>query len=102
MLTIPQAAREFGFPYWTLLRLVNEGEIVSLSIPGRRTKMLDPVDVQAFIERVKSGSVVGSVDSERPPQVALSKESPVLRKKRRSTRKSQFDHVFARKGKSCS
>lgn len=102
MLTIPKAAKKFGFPYQTLLRLVNENEIVSLDIPGRRTKMLDPDDVQAFIDRSKSGSIRGSEAKKQPSQVAPNQESQKASRKRQISRKSNLDYVFARGRKSCS
>src|SRR5882672_2470529 len=102
MLTIPKAAKEFGIPYQTLLRLVHEGEIVKLEIPGRRSVLLDPADIQAFIDRVKSGSVIGSEDQKQPPEMALNKESRKHSQTVRNGRKSNLDHIFARGRKSCS
>jgi len=102
MLTIPKAAKSFEIPYPTLLRLVNEGHIPHLDIPGRRSALLDPADVQAWIDRSKSGSVSGSVDEKQPAQMAANKQSRKHVSNRRITRKSMYDEVFARKRTSCS
>jgi hypothetical protein len=61
LVTLPAAAKESGIPYSTLLRLANERLIPVVRIPGRRSALIDPADVAAWIQSLKTGAVPGVV-----------------------------------------
>lgn len=59
-MTIRQSAKSCGVGYGTMLRLVKDGLVRSVQIPGRQYLLVDPADLTTFIEASKSGSLSGS------------------------------------------
>jgi excisionase family DNA binding protein len=102
LLTVPQASKEYGIPYQTLLRLIHQKELIAVKLPGRRSFLLDPIDIEAMLNAAKTGSFDGSKGPNDIGQVALNKESQIQARPRSNRAKSSFDHVFERSGKSCS
>jgi hypothetical protein len=49
-----KAAQLSGIPYRILLALLRDGKIPSVELPGRRTAMVDLVDIEEFIQGAKT------------------------------------------------
>lgn|GEM_PF-5871591 len=94
--TIPEAAKECGIPYTTLLRLVNLGEVRVLSIPGRRSKLIDMADLDTYLEGCKSGSIGGSISDEKLTNMAQNEQSQKPRKRISKRVNSNWQKEFSR------
>src|SRR5215467_6075224 len=55
LLTLYEAERERNIPYHTLRRLIDSGDLPAVKLPGRRRKFIDLCDLDALIERSKTG-----------------------------------------------
>jgi excisionase family DNA binding protein len=97
VVSVPQAAEATGIPYQTLLRLIHEEHLPAVSLPGRRSYLVDVEDLKALVERSKSGSIDGSEREVQPAQVALNKESRNGRKSRRKSGNPNWRKEFRRK-----
>lgn len=72
LVTPPKASDRSGIPYDTMLRLIHEGALPTVKLPGRRGYFIDLNDLDALIERSKIvGTKVGTkVVPERPRTTA--------------------------------
>ena len=61
LLTIKAAAKASNIGYGTLRRVVKDGLITVVMLPGQRTPMLDPADIDRWIQSLKSGGVPGVI-----------------------------------------
>lgn len=77
LLSIPKAAEGSGIPYDTLIRLVHEAKVPAVKVPGRRAWLIDPDDVQAFIQSLKYGTNIGAIREVKELEVAASKGAKV-------------------------
>ena len=79
-----KAAEFLGVGPGTIRRLIHEGVLPKVEIPGRRSYLIDMADLQTLNETFKSGSVPGSKSKIESPQVeqnaALKKRSPKPKK----------------------
>jgi|SRR5215471_9655544 len=66
LLTIAEAAKESGIPRGTMYRLVKEGKLRVVQLPGRRSFFIDPRDLEAMIEASKTGEVSPPTESRGP------------------------------------
>ena len=57
LLKIAEASEQSGIPKGTLYRLVKEGKLRIVHLPGRRSFLIDPRDLEAMIEASKTGEV---------------------------------------------
>jgi len=75
-----KAAEFLGVGPGTVRRLIHEGVLPKVAIPGRRSYLVDMADLEALNVAFKSGSVPGSKSKTEQPQVeqtaALKKQSP--------------------------
>lgn len=60
LLTIKAAAKASNIGYGTLRKIVKDRLITVVMLPGQRTPMLDPADLDAFIASSKVGSASGT------------------------------------------
>ncbi len=60
LLTIKAAAKASNIGYGTLRRIVKDGLITVVMLPGQRTPMLDPADLDALIAASKVGTTAGT------------------------------------------
>lgn len=66
--TVPQAAKESGIFYPTLLRLIREEKVRVVVLPGRKKALVDMADIDAFIAGAKSGLTGGQTEEIEPAQ----------------------------------
>ena len=57
LLKIAEASEQSGISKFTLYRLVKEGKLRIVHLPGRRSFFIDPRDLEAMIEASKTGEV---------------------------------------------
>lgn len=79
MTSLPKAAKAKGIGYEMLRRLVREGKVPVVNIPGRVHPLIDLADLDACADKWKSGSIGGSKEETEPTKtvenVALSNQS---------------------------
>lgn len=78
--SVPETSRLSGIPYDTLLRLIHEEKLRAVRLPGRRSFLIDPVDLECLIEASKSGSKVGTI-SENPSRQVAENRAPENRRR---------------------
>ncbi len=60
LLKVAETSEARGIPYGTLLRLIHSGELPAVKLPGRRSYLIDPDDLDELIEASKTGTVAGT------------------------------------------
>jgi len=66
--SVPAMAKASGISYWTLLRLIHESKLPAVQIPGRRAYLIDPADLDDFIESFKTGTKTGTKSHIKAPK----------------------------------
>lgn len=84
LLRANQVAERLNISYGAVLQLIHAQELPTVQLPGRRSHRIDESDVQAFIERLKSGTVPGTEDEAKPTQTAPNKESRERSRKKKN------------------
>jgi len=64
LLKIAEASEQSGIPKQTMYRLVKEGKLRVVHLPGRRSFFIDPRDLEAMIEASKTGEIPAEVPME--------------------------------------
>ncbi len=78
LLKVAESSEARGIPYGTLLRLIHSGQLPAVKLPGRRSYLIDPDDLDELIEASKTGTVAGT--KLRCPDTKTSENQKMKRK----------------------